>query len=334
MSRRTLAFAGLLAGCVLVGGVYVALAALGDNSVTSAAAVQADGVDALPPSTRILVRAVDPSSPRLNGVVEQLSARSSPQASAATPQTVRHEGLTCERLDFAAGHGVCLAVAPSGVDYVARIFDRNFVPVHTIDLTGLPSRVRVSPDGRYASVTVFATGDSYTAPGQFSTRTNLIDMRTDRIVADLESFRVTRDGTVIHAVDFNFWGVTFAHDSNRFYATLGTGNEHYLVEGDIRERTARVIADDVECPALSPDNRRIGFKQSLGKGRWRFSVLDLASGKRWSLAERRSIDDQLEWLDNKSLLYGDGTTVWIVRADGSGQPTAVASNADSPVVLR
>ena len=49
--------------------------------------------------------------------------------------------------------------------------------------------------------------------------------------ADLESFAVTRDGKAIHAVDFNFWGVTFTRDANRFYATLGTGRSHSAGRG-------------------------------------------------------------------------------------------------------
>jgi hypothetical protein len=49
-------------------------------------------------------------------------------------------------------------------------------------------------------------------------------------VAQLERFTTRRDGHVIHAPNFNFWGVTFAHDDNRFYATLGFGEQTYLVQ--------------------------------------------------------------------------------------------------------
>ena len=326
MSRRALAFALLLSLCVLAGGAAVVVAALRGGSVNADASVLTADLDVLPSTSRILVRGVDPSSPRLNGVIERLHPDTGSSAKVGS-------GLACERFDLAAGHGVCLAVAASGVDYVARMFDRDFRLTGGLPLTGLPSRVRVSPDGRYAAVTVFATGHSYTTPGQFSTRTDLIHPGSGARIADLEAFRVTRNGSTIHAIDFNFWGVTFEQDSDRFYATLATGNHHYLVRGSVRDRIARVVADDVECPSLSPDNRQIGFKQPLGGGRWRFSVLDLATGKRWPLAEERSIDDQVEWLDNERLLYGDGTAVWVVRADGRGTPVRVASNADSPVVV-
>ena len=71
---------------------------------------------------------------------------------------------------------------------------------HTVTLTGLPSRARVSPNGRFGAMTTFVTGDSYTSPGAFSTRTTLIDMRhAARTIADLEQFTVTKDGRRIHA---------------------------------------------------------------------------------------------------------------------------------------
>ena len=55
----------------------------------------------------------------------------------------------------------------------------------------------------------------------FSTRTLSVDVATGPISSQLEQFTTRRDGQVIHAADFNFWGVTFAPDDNSFYATLG-----------------------------------------------------------------------------------------------------------------
>ena len=141
-----------------------------------------------------------------------------------------------------------------------------------------------------------------------------------------------RDGVIIQAPDFNFWGVTFARDGNRFYATLGTRGQTYLIEGNLERREARVVRGGVECPALSPDNTRVAFKKRTGgvisAVTWRLSVLDLATGKEWELAETRSVDDQVEWLDDRQVLYGllaapSGTAVtnvWTVPADGSGEP--------------
>ena len=56
-------------------------------------------------------------------------------------------------------------------------------------------------------------------------------MTGDTVVASLEQFRVTHRGRTIDAPDVNVWGVTFARDSDRFYATLATGGETYLIEG-------------------------------------------------------------------------------------------------------
>ena len=52
------------------------------------------------------------------------------------------------------------------------------------------------------------------------------------------------------------------------------------------------------------------------------------------LAEPRSIDDQIEWLDDRQVLYGDGSTIWVAAADGTGQPRKFLSQASSPTVLR
>ncbi len=134
----------------------------------------------------------------------------------------------------------------------------------------------------------------------------------------------------------NFWGVTFTRDSDRFYATLATGGNIYLVEGSVRERTLRTIHDDVECPSLSPDETRIAYKKRAGPGgkRWRLHVLDLTTMREAPLAETRSVDDQVEWLDDRRVLYGLEEQIWMAPADGSGSPRRFAERGDSPTVLR
>ena len=63
-------------------------------------------------------------------------------------------------------------------------------------------------------------------------------------------------------------------------------------------------------------------------------MLDLASGRETPLAEPRSIDDQLEWLDDAHVLYGVDNTTFVLPADGSGTPAVFLANADSPAVVR
>ena len=93
-----------------------------------------------------------------------------------------------------------------------------------IPLTGPPISARVSPDGRRAVLTVFETGHSY-ADAAFSTRTILIETASGRRLADLEDFAIEKDGRPFKAVDFNFWGLTFAPDGDHFFATLKTGGQ-------------------------------------------------------------------------------------------------------------
>ena len=78
------------------------------------------------------------------------------------------------------------------------------------------------------------------------------------------------------------------------------------------------------------------------RGDWRLAVLDLSTGKETQLTETRSVDDQVEWLDNSRILYGmpgEGsgaaeTNVWVVNADGTGTPSMLIPKAWSPAVVR
>lgn len=257
--------------------------------------------------------------------------------------------LQCERVHVAAGLGICLQAKRGAITtFAAHVFDSSFRILHTHTLAGPPSRARMSPDGRYAAVTVFVTGHSYASTG-FVTRTSVIDTQSGRMVVDdMESFTVERDGQVIKAVDFNFWGITFTRDAARFYATLGTAGETLLIEGDLGKRRARVLRGGIECPSLSPDNTRIAFKrrQPDGPGRfkWGIQVLDLRDGKETALAaETRNVDDQMEWLDDAQLLYGmpddekaatAATGIWSIAADGAGAPRSFMPLGYSPAAAR
>jgi hypothetical protein len=251
--------------------------------------------------------------------------------------------LRCERVDMVADRGLCLSAKRGAVTtYHLSVFDGDFKVLSTRDLPGLPSRARVSPDGTRGAMTTFVSGDSYLTPGQFSTRTELLDLRAGTSFGDLETFTVIRDGEPFSRVDFNFWGVTFSPtDPDRFYATLGTGGSQYLVEGDFAGRRVTVLREGVECPSLSPDGTRIAFKKrvDLGMGRteWRLAVLDLATLTDRPLTETRNVDDQAMWLDDTTVLYGvpraaSGTPTrdtYAVAADGSGEPRLLVPGASS-----
>ncbi|HEY7722517.1 MAG TPA: hypothetical protein VIB11_11820 [Pedococcus sp.] len=258
-------------------------------------------------------------------------------------------GLTCERVYAAGPRTLCLAPSP-GIASVYRAQVRTEGGAEAaLTLTGTPSRARLSADGGLAATTSFVSGDSYAADG-FSTRTVVTPLSAgDPVHAgtaiDLESFRLVHRGAAIRPADRNYWGVTFAADHDRFFVTVAFGGQTWLARGSLTSRTLTTLRADAECPSLSPDGRRVAYKKQEDRipGDWRLAVLDLASGKETMLAEDRSVDDQVEWLDNDQLLYAVpragsagvlGSDVWRLPADGTGAPSILIEDAASPAVQR
>ncbi len=324
--RQALAALGLI--CIVGAAVY--LVAAPSSSRGGAEVAQPVGIVGEPTGlagAQLMVRAVNRDDPLTNGRVFVLEG--------GHPRQLEGPEIDCERVYFAAGRGLCLATADTETGYQATIFDSSLGTLYTLPLGGVPSRARVSSDGRYGAMTAFVNGHAYLENGGYSTETTIVDMRTGETVGNLETFKVSKDGRPFEEEDFNFWGVTFAPDSNRFYATLRSHGRYYLVEGDVRARTMRVIHNHVECPSLSPDGTRIAYKSRLGRqNRWQLKVLDLATMKSHEVAEHRPIDDQVEWLDGENLVYSDSFDVYTVPADGSGRPRLVVRDAGSPVALR
>jgi hypothetical protein len=253
--------------------------------------------------------------------------------------------LSCNRLHFSATDGLCLTISTAPVGFFGHLLDDQLKVTQTINLPGMPSRTRVARNGKFAAFTSFVAGDSYLAAG-LSTRSRIVRVPSGEDVADLESFAVSRDGKEFHSIDFNFWGVTFTRDPNRIYATLGTGGRILLVEGDVTAREFRVIAEDIECPSLSPDEKHIAFKKRFGSGFdawWQPAVVDLATMTVRQLPESKHIDDQIEWLDDGHLLYAVGHStsapvrradIWTVAIDGGSPSSIFLADAESPAVVR
>ncbi|QKW10691.1 PD40 domain-containing protein [Streptomyces sp. NA04227] len=234
------------------------------------------------------------------------------------------KGPACQRAAAAGSTLICLHARPGPFSSQARIYTgASEKPKVTLPLWGEPSRARVSPSGRLVAWTVFRTGDSYAVPGQFSTTAGIYDVRDGRHFGSLEDFAARVDGKPYDKPDLNFWGVTFASDDRTFYATMASKSRTWLVRGDLTKRTLTALHENVECPSLSPDGRRIAYKKKTG-GTWRLHVLDLRTMAETALAERADIDDQASWLGADTVAYAkshDGApAVFTVPADGSGAP--------------
>ena len=338
-------FAWIVVGCIALAVGYTSLGILRANAGTGP--VQAEVAGAPLPIAGPNELAAIQDQPHLiflhqeNAPYGQVTVAGPGPAFSQSAQT----SLLCDRIHYAAGNGICLRYDPSVSDSLApprvwvTLFGPDFEPRQRFPVDGVLSRARVSPDGKYAAFTVFVTGHSY-EDVNMSTATVLLDAATGASVGNLEEFETWKDGRLYQAPEFNFWGVTFARDSNRFYATLRNGNTTYLVQGDIAARKLLVLHEGVECPSLSPDETRIAFKKRKGNG-WQLTVMDLATMKEIELAEKEGIDDQVEWLDDQNILYQKPdfdppkwVSVFVVAADGSGKPEIFMPNATSPVVVR
>jgi Tol biopolymer transport system component len=103
------------------------------------------------------------------------------------------------------------------------------------------------------------------------------------------------------------------------------------------------VRPDVECPSLSPDNTTLVFKRLIGarsRGWWQLARLDLATNAETVLTnETRSVDDQVEWLDDGAVMYhltgsGSAADLWVLSVDGVSPPRRLLANAYSPSVVR
>lgn len=319
--HRVLVGVVAIVALLLAGGGYVAWTAVKQPSVT---------VNAPPPAAGDLMF-VD-----LNGGQDRVTT-----VKAAGPDGARTvSAMRCQRFYRAARTSVCLRLAGVGPSYEVAVLAADGSVIRTIPLPGIPSRARVSASGNIVSWTSFVTGDSYTVPGGFSTRSGFFDLRTGAATESIEHFAATVRGRVHQAVDVNYWGITVGNDDNTFYATLATSGVTYLVRGDLAAKTVQAIGQNAECPSLSPDGTKVAYKKRANRVEpWDLVVLDLNTRKEQVLPGTAGIDDQAAWLDDATLAYGavknsQPNAIFFVPADGSSAARRVIPDAASPVPVR
>jgi hypothetical protein len=251
--------------------------------------------------------------------------------------------ISCERSYATAGSGVCVTAKRGVVQtYGVSMLGPQLQQVSATELVGLPSRARMSRDGSLVATTTFVTGHSY-AQASFSTET--IIRRDGKALGNLETWAVEVDGRPLSSVDRNFWGVTFAADDDTVFVTGASGGTTWLMKGSLTAKKLTALRTDAECPSLSPNGTKVAYKKRLGNttpGVWRIAVLDLATGQETLTTDLRSVDDQVEWLDDDTLLYGmprsgaEATVsdIWRVPADGTGQAEIYIEQGSSPAVVR
>lgn len=266
-------------------------------------------------------------------------------ASLSEPNGVRTLlGKACDRV-YAARNLISCLETRNGMPttFEAATYDASLQQQGAWPLDGIPNRTRISPDGSLVATTVFVSGHSYSSSA-FSTQT-IISPADGSVHTNLEDYALIDNGARIKASDRNIWGVTFSPGKpNDFYATASSQGNVWLVHGDIDSRTLTIIASGVECPSISPDGQRIAFKKSTSgtlAGARQPAVLDLASGNVTVLGEQRDLDDQIEWLDNGTILYGmprDDTgpdsDVWSLSLEPGAAPQLFIEHAWSPAVVR
>lgn len=194
-------------------------------------------------------------------------------------------------------------------DPTGYLFDLNSetTPKPAFKVKGIVSRARIAGDGRFAAGTAFTTGHSYMGVGgtHFSTATFIATLGESKDAQNIQHWTVTNQDKPVISADLNLWGVTFdPTNSDHFLVTVYFDGQPYLGEGNVSTKSIRVLKPGVECPSYSPDGKRIAYKSRTGPTRWSPAVMDLESGKSTVYEHiQDSVDDQIEWLDNGTLVF-------------------------------
>ncbi len=251
--------------------------------------------------------------------------------------------VQCDRIAATATDASCLrTIRGIATRFEADLLDADWKVTQSWPLPGIPSRTRLSTDGKLLATTSFVTGHSYMTLG-FTTQTIIHDL-TSGAAYDIEQFSLVVDGATVAPVDRNLWGVTFV-DDDTFYATAQSQSlgHTWLVKGSISKKTLTAIQDGGACPSVSPDGTRIAFKVETATDpvHWAIGIFDLKDGTQRVLdGETHSLDDQIAWLDDETIMYGlpreneaGVTDVWSLDLTAGAKPTLLIPQAWSPQVV-
>lgn len=247
--------------------------------------------------------------------------------------------LSCDRLDWNRNGGVCLQGGSIGSPGRGLLLDEFLRPVRRFGIA-TPSRAAISPDGGTVSWTGFVTGHDYLAAGEFATTTQLIDVERElgaELQEDFETY-ISEDET-LSSEDQNYWGTTYI-DNQTFYATVGFEGQTNLVFGDVRTGRLDIVHENASCPEVSPNGSTIVAKEQRDQS-FQLVAINAATGERRDLNDARSVDDQVEWVDDNTIVYGlpnpdAGTTgqpaldIWVLNVNDGSAPRLLLAFADSP----
>jgi hypothetical protein len=251
----------------------------------------------------------------------------------------------CVRVHIAADHGVCLS--DDGLGAFQTTFFEAANPAVSIKSysSALPSRARISPGGTFSSVTAFITGVSYADVGAETTTLVTIDKidSNDRL-RGANGLAVDASEERYQRFDATYWGLSFV-DENEFYITGFYGDAPEIMRGTIDSMTIEPTGWIGSCPSISPDGQTLVFKEQRPDGGYDLAAVNVATQEKWLLGESRSVDDQVEWLDNDTILYAlhpEGSDdnvqpefdIWMLDIAPGSTPELFLPNADSPAAAR
>jgi len=246
--------------------------------------------------------------------------------------------LSCARVHYAGGHGLCIQQESAGneLQHVAYVFDKSLAPGARILLRGVPTRVRVAPDGKRAAITTYAEEET-PAGERLATETVIVELPSGLQLADVREFPIdtARFAPVKGPIDVS--SVAFDLDGDRFFAAVSASGERYLVSGSLAHRAMTALRAGIASESLSPDGALLVIKKPREQGVWQLAVLDVRTWKERDLNQgSRSVDDQVEWFGNQHVMFhdtdGETTSLWVLSVDGSGPPRVLLKDAYSGAV--